>query len=417
MLFTLALVFAFQEPGFDQEALQKKVDEITPRVAALRGREFKKPVGASVHTPDQFLEFAMKSLEEDYAPGQMQAWSDAYELIGLTDPGTDLLEISLEFLKSQVGGYYDPKTSTFYMISTFNQGGLADIIMAHELTHALDDQYYDLDGMLKMARDLSSDAEFALRAVVEGSGTSLMNLYTAEGVMKGYLELDGAAMMEMMEEQAEQLETMPAFLIMSLALPYLEGNKFLVKTTSALEGSMKKPDIHDLDHAFKNPPLSAEQVLHFEKYWDPEQRDDPTPVTLPDMSAGLGEGWTLRDTDTLGEVACYTVSQDPLPDFSSIEGQLGSWTNEAASGWDGDLYQLYGGPEGQRLLVWAMVWDSVKDRQEFASAFQALAGENPYFRGLDQGADACVAYFSDDGLEEMVERLRKGVERARPDWN
>ncbi|KAA3605048.1 MAG: hypothetical protein DWQ01_20850 [Planctomycetota bacterium] len=424
MLSTLALLLAWlpsvQEPeaGFDLESLKRKVEEITPIVAELRGWEFKHGVKAGVHTPEQFLVYAKKEFEEEYGLEQFRATGRAYGLIGLVPVDLDLFQAFMDLLRSQVGGYYDPKSDTFYMISTFNQGGLADIIMAHELTHALDDQYFHLDKMMSSVQG-NADAEFAVRAVVEGSGTSLMNLYTQEGMMKGFLQLDMAQMTEMMAEQAEMLNAMPPYLVMTLALPYLEGNKFLVQESNALMAATKAPSDEELKRAFQNPPLSSEQVLHFEKYWDPKKRDDPTVIKLPDFSKDLGEGWKLVDENVLGELGCYCLTEENLPNMANQTAQLtAKWTNAAATGWDGDLYQYYQGPGNAGLVVSASVWDSVKDAQEFSGAVvQILQKRNPALREIHLSrGNAALLFFANDQGSAKKDVLKKAVLDARPDW-
>ncbi len=426
MLLPLALLLfapsCAQDPGagagegYDPVALQAKVDEILPRVAELRGWEFKRPVPAGVKTPKEFIEFAKQEFESEYGAEQLEYMNQEYRLLGLMDPELDLYEAMLELLESQVGGFYDPKTEAFYMISTFNEGMLADIIMAHELTHALDDQYYELDKMFEDARDLNTDSEFAMRAVVEGSGTSLMNLYTIQGTMNQWFTMDADSveqMQEMMEASTEGLENAPPFLVMTLALPYLEGNKFLVRNSSTMAAAMKTPTAEELDRAFRNPPVSSEQVLHFEKYWDEKLRDDPVKVELPDLAAKLGGGWKLADEDTYGELACFVVSADELPNLADASAQMNAvWTNEAATGWGGDTLQLYQGPDGAYAAVWATVWDSVDDAGEFSAAIHGKQDQNPFLRTILDGEKAVVMIYANEKAAGLAGQLKGMVKEA-----
>ncbi len=439
------------EQGFDQEALDAKVAEILPRVEELRGWKFDHSVPAGVNTPDEFLEFASAEYESEYGAEKMKAITDAYIMFGLFDEGQDLLEVSMELLRGQVGGYYDPKTKKFYMMSTFNQGGLADIIMAHELTHALDDQRFHLDEMFAEAMDLNDDAVFALRAVVEGSGTSLMNLYTMQGMLAGYLKMEPAEMMEMMEGASESLEGAPPFLIMTMALPYLEGNKFLVKQSSILAAATMTPKNDDLDQAFNNPPVSSEQVLHPEKYWDADKLDLPVEIKHPDYLAVLpgvqtnytalgggvifaiilmlvlirknpslaglacassliiaviqarGDSWEIMEQNTLGEIGCFILTADELPNMATAEGQMATMTNEAASGWGGDSYTLLKAPNGGQLMVWATVWDSPEDCGEFSSEFHMMNDENKFMVNVDEYESAVVVAYADELAAEYAE--------------
>jgi len=410
-----------QEPekGFDQKNLQEMVDSILPEVARLRGRKFKHPVPAGVQTPDGFMEYAQGEFEEE-GLDKIRALGVAYGLLGLMEPGRDLHKTISDLLRGQVGGYYDPKTKKFYMISTFNKGIMAEIIMSHELTHALDDQYYDLQKMVDKVKD-DSDREFAVRAVVEGSGTSLMSLYAIKVLparMGSMGAEEAAEMQKMMAEQTESLADVPPYLVITLALPYLEGNKFLVRNSSTLKAMSMVPSNDDLDRAFRHPPLSSEQILHFEKYWDPARRDDPTTVRLPDLSKELGDGWEMATSDTLGELGAFFLTADSIPDMASAAGQIsGVFTNKASSGWDGDLFQLYRGPDDAALVVWASVWDTRKDRDEFAKALLRQGSERlPALVEVRQGDDGVVAFFASARDAALEPKLREALFRARPDW-
>lgn len=393
---------------FTDEVLQARVAEIAPRVAEMRGMEWKHEVPAGLQSADEFIEFAIDDFEQEYGMETFRAMSEAYRLLGLIDPEMDLFETTMDLLRGQVGGYYDPRTKRFYMIDSYRQGATADIILAHELTHALDDQYFDLQGLMQAAD--SADKEFAIRAVVEGSGTSLMNLYAVRGALSGWLELDPAAMMAEMEGQSESLEAAPAYLVMTLALPYMEGNKLLTRKSNVLEASMTPPSDADLRAAFANPPRSSEQVLHLEKYWDPAQIDEPIEVATPMLLDFLGEGWALSHEDTLGELGCFVMTAETLPDLTTAAGQLaGRWTNDAATGWGGDRYASFSGPNGARVLVWDTVWDSKADAVEFAVALKRdPAPRNAYLLDVELVGSRVLASFANEagaavaaGLVEM----------------
>lgn len=392
---------------FTQEILDQRVAEILPRVEELRGWKFKHQVPAAMQSVDEFMEFAMAEFEREYGLEKFKAISEAYRMLGLIDPDLDLLETYAELLRSQVGGYYDPATKRFYMIDTFGQGALADIILAHELTHALDDQHFDLQKVMGPAGE-NSDREFAVRAVVEGSGTSLMNIYTVRGAIEQWFVLDPVAMAKMMEAQAGSLEDAPPFLIMTLALPYLEGNKFLTRKDDVLQASMAVPGDLELRLAFAAPPTSSEQVLHFEKYWDLKQLDQPTPIELPDLSAVAGNGWKIEDSNVLGELGAFVVTAKHLPDLASATDQLtAKWTNDAASGWDGDRYQSYAGPDGQRVMHWVSLWDSDDEATEFMASVIMTRGKSQFFHSaVTQGPWVLVRYQtpgSEDALNRMLD--------------
>lgn len=383
---------------FTQEVLEQRVAEIAPRVSQMRNMPWLGPVPAGLQSADDFIEFAIADFEQEYGMENFRAMAEAYRLLGLIDPEIDLFDTTMELLRGQVGGYYDPRTKKFYMIDSYTQGALADIILAHELTHALDDQHFDLQALMSDAT--TADEEFAVRAVVEGSGTSLMNLYAVQGALAGWLELDPAAMTAEMAGQAESMEGAPPYLIMTLALPYLEGNKLLTRQDNLLAASMAQPTDADLRALFANPPRSSEQVLHIEKYWDPEQADEPVPVELDALIDRFGDDWELQHTDVLGELACFVATAESLPDLTTATGQLaGKWTNAAATGWGGDRYISMAGPDGARVLVWHTLWDSPEDAVEFEAALRSkAAATNSFFHSMSRnGISVRVIYANPAG--------------------
>ena len=164
--------------------------------------------------------------------------------------------------------------------------------------------------------------------------------------------------------RAEMLRAAPAFLRRSLVAPYMLGLGFLLRGTPR-RLSESGVDPRDLDRAFRDPPLSSEQILHPEKYWDETRRDVPLPVTLPDLSHDLGAGWSLAGTGTLGELTLAQLAGTEGPDLASPDASAPAhWTNEAAKGIAGDLYQHY--VNGDRsLTVLGTEWDTPRDAREF----------------------------------------------------
>ena len=95
-------------------------------------------------------------------------------------------------------------------------------------------------------------------------------------------------------------------------------------------------------------------------------------MAVPDLSGNLGEGWKLLDEDVLGELGTYVLCEKALPDLTSQAGQMSAMTNQAAAGWGGDLFQVYGGPEDASLVCLASIWDSKLDRDEFLATVEAV---------------------------------------------
>jgi hypothetical protein len=375
-----------------QEELDALVIEIQGQVEEMRGLEYKRPVTASIIDRAGFLEYARQEVEEDSTPEELAADEATAKLLGYIPPEMDLIETTLKLLEEQVGGFYDPSTEHFCLMASLS-GGLARITLAHELTHALDDQYHDLDGTID---SLSSnyDERFAYQAVVEGCATALMNQWTIEHLG----ELSAAELLEGGDLGMESLRKAPPYLWKPLLAVYLRGAAFLNRTESVMRGQMRFPSIEDLEGAFTNPPLSSEQVLHPEKYWDAEQRDDPVVIELlPDH---LPEGWTVLQENTLGEIG-MALLVEPLKRRKGPRGQLAiigaRYTYPAAEGWGGDRYLLLG--RGEALLLLSLsAWDTAKDVAEFIA-------------GVEKMADHLLTSNSDHAVASGVEGSGYSIER------
>jgi hypothetical protein len=355
-----------------QEELERVSGEIRTDLETMRGMKFKRPVKVHVTDKKGFLEYARKRQERVETPERRKRDEAIAKMLGAIPPDIDLQATLEKLLEEQVGGFYDPGSDAFYLMETFG-GDIARIILAHELTHALDDQYFDLDGNLKRLHE-ETDAEFAFGAVVEGSGTAAMNQWTVQH-QDG---LDMSSLLESGDLETRGLEAAPAFLWVPLIAVYLRGEGFLVHT-AGMNIAMKAAKTEDVRRAFEHPPRSSEQILHPEKYWDANSLDEPRSVAID--ASKLPSGWKTAGEDTLGELylALVTTPSNERPKFDpknkfSILGI--HYTNKAAEGWGGDRALLL--EKGDARVLWLVTtWDTPEDAQEFRDAAAAVFREEP----------------------------------------
>ncbi len=398
------------EGGFDQAALDAKLAEILPRLEQIRGWRFRAEVTAGVQSIADFRAYAAAALEEEYGRERFAGMTASAELLGLLPAGQDLRAVMQEVLEAAVGGYYDPKTRKFWIMQGFSRGPMADLIMAHELEHALDDQVYPLDPFFLAARG-NSDREFAARCVVEGSASSAMNLYLVRAIQGNWLPPGDLMSADVIGQQLKAMDRVPVSLIAGLVFPYIEGNAFLVRGGSVLKAAMTAPTDADLRRAFTTPPLSSEQVLHPEKYWDPEQWDPPQAVALEDRSAALGAGWSCVDEDTLGELGCAFLVAERLP--TALELQLGARALRlpAAAGWGGDRYRCYRSAAGARAMHLVTLWDTPQDAAEFAAALEGKAARArlPALRRVAIAGARVDLFLADEAGRAALSALGEGL--------
>lgn len=380
--------------------------EIQAQIEELRGERFKGPVAVRLASREDLVTYMKQRIEKSTSPEHLRADGDVAKLLGVFPVDQDLLEVQFRFLEAQVAGFYDPDSNSFSLMDSTPRD-LARIVMAHELAHALDDQLYDIDGTLaKLGGD--SDAVMAFHAVVEGSGTGVMNRW----MLAHMGTLDTSAVNESQKLQLDSLSDAPAWLWKPTLAAYLQGAAFLSRNDAWLAGQTAKVANADIAAAFAKPPRSTEQVLHSAKYWSEAELDEPTRLAFELRQ--LPEGWQLLRQDTLGEFAASIVAS-PSDERGGLDLSSGAMAvmgvrfgNEIAKGWDGDRVILLGAGNA-RVLRWTTVWDSERDAAEFFGAMSLRRGElTAAARAFGGGAaDVDVEYGADTRTVEL--RVSAGV--------
>lgn len=330
-------------------------------------------------TREETIEYLRDSLDEQLPVDEAGRYHDFYVALGLLDPDTDLREVYLTLLGAQVAGYYDSDTKIMNVIPL--SGAMSDelslteqIIYVHEFTHALQDQFFELNGLLE-SDDVADnpDRTLATISLVEGDATAVMNVYTQEVVSRNPL-----AAFQLLGEglQAGNLTLPPGtppILARELMFPYDGGMVFV---TALFQ---QNDDWDTVNAAYTNPPTTTEQILHPPKYLAGEGAVE---VALDDASATLGEGWSQVWNTTLGE---WYLREHLAVELPRAEA------SDAAAGWGGDRFQVYRQAD-DGALAWRLrlVWDTPAEQAEFVQAY-AQFGEARY------GAAASADCWTDAG--------------------
>jgi hypothetical protein len=368
--------------AWTQAELESVSSQIQSQVEALRGAKFSRPVKVALSGPEGLREYVAAREALTTTPERLARDEAVAKLLGLVEPGFDLRAAELALLEGQVGGYYDPASGTFFLMQSVPRG-VARIILAHELTHALDDQLFGLDALLARAGQVT-DRELVFRCVAEGSGSNAMNRW----VVQHGSTIPPAELQLALELGADALRRAPQVLWKPMMASYLAGESFLLRQRGPnLAMALAKGP--DLERAFREPPRSSEQVLHPEKYWDESQRDDPLEVSID--VASLPEGWRVAGEDTLGElvlalVATPVAERAGIDPTNAVAMMAVKYTNRAAEGWGGDRLALLA-RGADRFLQLVIAWDTPADADEFLAALERSApkpwGERP--RTPEQG--------------------------------
>jgi hypothetical protein len=327
----------------------KLIGKYVPQVEKATGLTFKTPPKVEQRSTVEVRTFLEKEFNENLPALELEGAARAYKLLGLLPDTMDLRAFMLRLLGEQVIGYYDPATKVLYVVSDTSGGraALVEITVAHELVHALQDQYFNLDSLQQQRDD--NDRLTAAQAVMEGQATYEQMSTMLGGDLGVRMPGGWDRVREMIRENQTAMPVFasaPMLLQESLLFPYLSGAEFMHRFKDAKTG---KPPWQPI-------PVSTEQVLHFEKYRAGEQ---PVRVELPPLLAG-----TKVYENNLGEFETRLFLYQALQDLGT--------SARSAAGWGGDRF-IVANLSGGAGIVWVTVWDTPIDGGEFRDAAQRAA--------------------------------------------
>lgn len=329
-------------------AVREATTEVLRETSELRKLPMLRQVRSGAQSRAEIEQMLIRNLDENATPEETTAAETSMKKFGLAPADFQLRPFLVKLLTEQVAGYYDPKTQEFYLADWIDLDGQRPV-MAHELTHALQDQHFNLRRFEDWPKH-DSDAEMAAHALVEGDASYLMMQYVQRNPLRQLAFLK--SMMSGGASTSEQIEKAPRVLREQMLFPYLQGMMWAAQV-------YKQGGWEAVSAAYKNLPKSSEQVLHYEKY---TANEAPQKVTVRDLSATLGRGWRMADHDVQGEWGCYIILDEFL--------QAVDVSKRAAAGWGGDRYALFLGPrKTDVVVVLKTVWDTEPDAREFFDAY------------------------------------------------
>ncbi len=365
LLVIVAATSSFAPQGeTEEQRFFRAADETLVQVARITGLEPKRPIARSLKSREEIRAYIIAHLHEDLPPEKMRADQLALEKFGLIPKGFPLEKFTVDLLTEQVAALYDPKKKEFY-IADWIPVELQRTIMAHELTHALQDQYFDLDKWLKEVRT-NDDALLARTAVAEGSATAVMLEYllAPQGKQVRDLpepeELVRAGLLGQLETESAFGQA-PRYLREALIFPYLDGVSFTQRF-------LARHGWKTFDTVFKNPPASSQEILHPEKYFDGARREA---VSLPDLSKLVPPGWKRLDENVAGEFTTAAILKEFLDEKTATSsprpGTIG------ASEWSGDRYQVFENVAADRaMVIFRTRWATPSAAQQFFEDYTRL---------------------------------------------
>ncbi|HEV2349402.1 MAG TPA: hypothetical protein VG028_06090 [Terriglobia bacterium] len=287
------------------------------------GLPIKGPLRKAVLGRPAIQKYLIENLHADYTPEELHVQEATMKAFGLVPEDFNLEKFLLAFYTEQVAGFYDPRTKTMNM-ADWIPAEMQSMVLAHELTHALQDQNFDLDKFLHAARE-NDDVTNARQAVAEGYAMAAM-MQHAMGVDLGTAREIAPMMAELADQQMGAFPTFskaPFFFRLQALFPYLQGMSFMQKGLA--HGGWK-----ELNTLFTNPPASTKELFEPDYYFEHK----PLPqVSLPRPAALASvHGLQWLGENTMGELGYY--------------GLIAQLTSEdeakpVAMSWMADRYLVY----------------------------------------------------------------------------
>ncbi|MBA3397804.1 MAG: hypothetical protein H0T89_34590 [Deltaproteobacteria bacterium] len=362
-------------PTPSHDALAKLVartDAVSKEVSKIRGLPLKHAIPNEVVDRDELRRRLVAMAAEDKTRTQTAAEGLALARWGMIPRATDYTALLLDLLSEQIAGYYDPETKKLTISKNAGDDPQwAELVLAHEIDHALQDQAFDLRKFEDLPEG-EDDALTARRALVEGDGIALMlevmlsrnNLpvpWSNPQISKSIEKAMGAP------GNGETLDKAPLAIREALIFPYRAGFTFV----AALR---RRQPWSAVDAAFAKPPQSTEQVMHPDRYL---AGDEPVQVVIDPLP--VLRGYSRAHHTVWGELGFQLFLRSHGIDVATA--------TTAAAGWGGDRTIVLARDADRRPHQAVGV-----SRSEWDTEADALEAHEAAVKALDKGVGAVVEH-------------------------
>jgi hypothetical protein len=361
--------------AFNQDAdtadLLKTADDMVRTVAKIRGLEPKGEIKKGVKSRAEIVQFLNEKAREEHSRTEFPQEQKLLRKLGLIPATMDLKDYTLKLLGEQVGGFYDPAKKTLFIASWLPVEEQKPV-MAHEIAHALQDQYFDVESIMNRDRELHNDDEaLAHLSLMEGDSSVVMVEYLSKRNLGNLPDLAYVmhALMFTTQSQNPVFKSAPPYLQESLMFPYGSGAAFVQKAWA------KEPSWRSIDKIYSDLPVSTEQILHPEKYF---AHDNPKPVKQEELTLKL-KNWKATYKNVMGEFSLDLLLSTRLSEERA---------RRSVVGWGGDEVILLENTEGKDAVFINTIWDSMEEADIFYLAIQEWLHQSyPKARKLNESPD------------------------------
>jgi hypothetical protein len=308
---------------------QRKVAEFLARVADARRLEPRARVEGRELDRAALIASVRAHVARELPPDVIRNQGELLLGLGLVPPEFDYEEGTFRLLEAQLAGFYEYRDKKMYLAADLDASS-ADLALAHELVHALQDQHFDLASRMAYKPE-ANDRESAFQALAEGDATSaMMDVMAPERRLAVEVPDDlFVAGIEGSMSGSTAGEIAPQVLRASLIAPYVDGVLFVhaLRRRGIARGSADPTGWAEVDRAWKSPPETTEQLLHLDKYDAREPAEKVGPVVAPTES-----GWSTFYEDVFGEQGLRISAEQWMPKRAAAL---------VAGGWGGDRLAVF----------------------------------------------------------------------------
>ena len=342
------------------------------------------PVPCDFISKEKIKEFLDKRIKEVAKPEDLRAEELTLKKFGLVPADFNLAQTTVELLTEQAAAFYDYDKKKLFVTDTTAIDS-QEPVLAHEISHAIADQNYNLSKFIKAGRK-SDDGSSARMAVMEGQATWLMSELLARRA--GQSLKTSPTLLAMMSGAADSAagqypvyDNSPLYLRLTLIFPYTKGMLFQ-------HAVFERDGQQAFAEVFLKPPVSTQQILHPDKYFAGVK---PTEPELPAVNPG--KGYKSLVGGSLGEFEHAVMLQQ----YSGKK-----LAAELAPHWRGCTFELRENrKQGRVVLFYAVEWDSEDAAGQYLAAYRThLSRKWKQFTVESESADA-VTGTGDDGRFEL----------------
>jgi hypothetical protein len=396
------------------------VDQLIKFSSDETGLAIKSPVKRQMTTRATVESYLEQKFDEDQGAKRLQRDEIVLKKFGLLDHDFELKPFLLALLKEQIEAYYDSKTKTVNMLDWVDAEEQKPVL-AHELTHALQDQHSDLEKWDDQTPDdVSTDAagdqdhlakdemDTARDAVAEGQATAVMMDYILKPLGKSLIKdpevLDFAKGQMSASDNSPVMARAPLLLSESMLFPYREGLSF--EQDIWMDQGQKAAFAGTLDH----PPTSSWEIINPREY---EKQHLPAVPLLPDIHPFVDKLYKPYDIGQVGQLDLHILAELFGGDSAA---------SDLTPAWNGGLYwagqvrsaqsPAEQGSTSSLALFYLSVWKNDASARAFAKLYADSLGRKYLKLKQDSATQASAPAKGgsglSDGSEEQVYSTNEG---------